>query len=180
MGWVKATLGYKNCRRRRAVLGVALDLLDRAGSGLLAAVCLLFLCPLLFDRSLLLDLPALLWWSRGVAMAALVAVLGMNVLAAAAVFPSQVAGAAVDAMEQAGPDEGLIAFPEQLVESVCLLLPWAALLRPDVIGRQTAVQARRAWQEQIRQAVGRGAFPFFSQLLCRRQILLSEPPAPSA
>jgi hypothetical protein len=178
-GWVKATLGYKNCRRRRAVLGVALDLLDRAEPGLLAAVCLLFLFPLLIDRSLLLDLPALLWWGQDAAIAALVAFLCMNLLAAAAVLPSQLTGATVDAMEQAAPAEGLIAFPERPVESVCRLLPWVALLQPAIVGRQAAVQAKQAWQEQVRQAAGRGVNPFCPRFFCRRQIPLPEPPAPS-
>lgn len=178
IGWIKATLGYKNCRQRRAVLAAAVDLLERAEPGLLVVFCLLFLYPLLIDRSLLLDLPALLWWGRNAAIAALSAALGINFLAAVAVLPSQITGATVDAMEQAGPEEGLIAFPQRPVERV--LLPRVALLQPDIAGRQTAVQARQAWQEQVRQAAGRGVNPFWPRFLCRRLIPLSEPPAPSA
>lgn len=179
MGWIKATLGYRNCRQRRALLTAAVDLLERAEPGLLAAFCLLFLYPLLIDRSLLLELPALLWWGRNAAIAALAASLGMNLLAAAAVFPSQVTGATVDAMEQAGPEEGLIAFPARPIESECPLLPWVALLQPATIGRRIAVQARQAWQEQVRQAARRGVSPFCPRFLYRRLIPLSEPPAPS-
>lgn len=179
-GWIHATSGYKNCRQRRAVLAAAVDLLERAEPGLLAVFCLLFLYPLLIDRSLLLDLPALQWWGRNAAIAALATALGMNFLAAAVVFPSQLTGATVDAMGQAGPEEGLIAFPERLVESACPLLPWVALLQPAITGRQTAVQARQAWQEQVRQAARRGVNPFCPRFLCKRLIPLSEPPAPSA
>lgn len=179
IGWIKATPGYQNCRQRRVVLAAAVDLLERAEPGLLAVFCLLFLVPLLIDRSLHLDLPALLWWGRNAAIAALAAALVINLLAAVAVLPSQLTGATVGAMEQAGPEEGLIAFPERPVERVWPLLPRVTLLQPDITGRQTAVQARQAWQKQGRQAAGRGVNPFCPRFLCRRLIPLSEPPAPS-
>lgn len=100
-----------------------------------------FVLPFLANPSLLLQPSVWLWWVREWDVFAAVLCLGVYAVAHLWHVPAQLAGATVDAMQQAGPDdEKPIAFPEQPLEPVCALLPQQ--LAPRLAATEKQVLAR--------------------------------------
>lgn len=115
--------GDRRTRRQAIETGRQIQLAAEqwAVPGLLFVV---FVLPLLANPSLLLQPAAWLWWVREWDVFATVLCLGVYAVAHLWHVPAQLAGATVDAMQQAGPNgDKPIAFPEQPIEPVCALLP---------------------------------------------------------
>jgi hypothetical protein len=133
---------YADRRMRRQAIDtgnqIQLEAEQWAFPGLLFVV---FVLPFLANPSLLLQPPAWLWWVRGWAVFAAVVCLGVYAVAHLWHVPAQLAGATVDAMQQAGPDgDKPIAFPEQQIEPVCALL--SQQLAPQLAATERRVLAR--------------------------------------
>lgn len=116
--------------------------------------------PLIFDPTLLTDRSALLWWMKGWTPVWAVVTCLVYAYCYLPRVPAQVAGAAVEAMEQVDPEAELVPLRER-VETPCPLL---LQVTDEVRHRETAVQnlvaerrQQRAWR---RQRLRDGAFPF--------------------
>lgn len=142
----KRHLLCQNRRQRRHAIERAQAVLAQAEDLLLAAlVFVVFLYPLLFDPTLLFNLPAWLWWVKGFAWIGLLAWAAIRLLVGLPLAPAQLTGATVEAMEQAAPEKELVPFPVAPAEIECSLLPLR--LAPVLIEQEADSQAKCYWQQ---------------------------------
>jgi hypothetical protein len=108
-----------------------------------------FVLPFLANPWLLFQPAAWLWWVRGCAVVSAGLYLVVYVAAHGWHLPAQLTGAAVDAMQQAGPEGAkLIAFPREQLELLCALLPQQLAPRLMAAERQVFARVRQLAQQR--------------------------------
>lgn len=120
---------------------------------------------------------ALPWAARSVAMMGLVGMGVLRLLLAMLMAPRQVTGAAVDAMAQRGPHEGLVLFEARPVEVVSLLTLVCPPARTTMLARRARVRISMNWRRVWRRST---LLPLMGSLIGRACFLPRRMPEPSS